>query len=308
MDINIKSLDNIIESLDEGLYFTDLDRKITFWNKSAEKISGYTKEEVVGSHCSDNILVHVDKNGNSLCKGKCPLALTMEDGCPRHSEVYLHHKEGHRVPVSVRVNTLIDANGKVIGGIELFTDLSTKEANQKRIEKLEKLALVDNLTQLVNRNYINKELTHLINNFNDMRVPFGILFIDIDKFKNINDIYGHKNGDEILKMVSNNLKSSSRAFDIFGRWGGEEFIGLIPNIKEETLIEIAERIRLKVENSFIFIDEKKVSVTISIGATISNKGDTIDQILERADKLLYKSKKDGRNRVTLVPLTSTIAK
>lgn len=299
MDINIKSLDNIIESLEEGLYFTDLNRKITFWNRSAEKISGYSKEEVLGTHCFDNILVHIDKNGNSLCMGNCPLALTMKDGSPRHAEVYLHHKKGHRVPVSVRVNTLIDSNGKVVGGIELFTDLSTEEAHIKRIKKLEKLALVDNLTQLVNRNYLNKEISHLIHNYNEMGVPFGVLFIDIDKFKNINDTYGHNSGDEILKMVSNNLKSTSRAFDIFGRWGGEEFIGLIPNIKHEILAEIAERIRVKVEKSFIFATGEKVSVTISIGATTSKAGDTMIKILDRADKLLYQSKADGRNRVTI---------
>lgn len=299
MDINIKSLDHIIESLDEGLYFTDLNRKITYWNKSAERISGYKAEEIVGTKCSDNLLVHIDKCGKCLCKEDCPLSETMKDGNPRNAEVYLHHKKGHRIPVSIRVNTLINSNGEIIGGIELFTDLSTDEAIKKRIQKLEKMALLDNLTQLVNRNCINKELNLSFKNFKGIGIPFGLLFIDIDKFKNINDTYGHNIGDKILKLVGSNLNTSSRAFDIFGRWGGEEFIGIIPNVNIKTIGDISERIRMKIENSFIFNGSDKLSVTVSIGATLSKKNDTIYKMLDRADKLLYKSKNEGRNRVSI---------
>ncbi len=151
MHLENESYEKIVDSLHDGLYFVNKDRIITYWNKAAEQISGFTANEVVGRSCSDNILTHIDKEGNSLCHGMCPLAKTIADGKSRETEIYMHHKDGHRVPVSVRVSTLTDANGNVIGGIELFTDISNHEANKQRIKELEKLALIDNLTQLANR-------------------------------------------------------------------------------------------------------------------------------------------------------------
>jgi PAS domain S-box-containing protein len=152
MSLEKDSYERIIENLYDGLYFVDRDRVITYWNKGAERISGFTADEVVGKSCADNILTHVDSQGNSLCTGMCPLAATIADGKLREAELYMHHKDGHRIPVSVRVSTLTDKDGIIIGGVELFTDISNQEATKLRVKELEKLALLDNLTQLANRN------------------------------------------------------------------------------------------------------------------------------------------------------------
>ena len=173
----------IIENLHDGLYFVDKDRIITYWNKAAEKISGFAADEVIGKSCSDNILTHVDSEGNNLCTGMCPLAATISDGDPRNAEVYLHHRDGHRVPVSVRISVLTDRDGNIIGGIELFTDISNQAANELRVKELEKLALLDHLTQLANRNYIERELQNRFEEKKRFNMPFGILFIDIEHFK-----------------------------------------------------------------------------------------------------------------------------
>ena len=158
MNLEKDSYQRIIENLNDGLYIVNRDRVITYWNKAAEKISGFIADEVVGTSCSDNILTHVDSEGNNLCKGMCPLAATIKDGKPHETEVYMHHKNGHRIPVSVRVSPLTDRSGNIIGGIELFTDISNYAANEIRVQELTKLALLDNLTQLANRNYIEKEI------------------------------------------------------------------------------------------------------------------------------------------------------
>ena len=94
--------DKLLDSLFDGVYFVDLDRRITYWNAGAERISGYLRSEVVGSCCADNLLRHIDTEGHKLCQDGCPLAATMRDGKTRESSVYLHHKFGHRVPVLVR--------------------------------------------------------------------------------------------------------------------------------------------------------------------------------------------------------------
>ena len=299
MNLEKDSYKRIIENLHDGLYFVDRDRVITYWNKAAEQISGFTANEVVGKSCSDNILTHVDSEGNSLCTGMCPLAATIADGKPREAEIYMHHKDGHRVPVSVRVSTLTDRDGSIIGGIELFADISNQAANKLRVKELEKLALLDTLTQLANRNYIEKEIRNRFEEKKRFNVPFGILFVDIDHFKNFNDTYGHNVGDAVLKFVANTFVANARPFDLFGRWGGEEFIGVIRNINGKDLKLLADRLRLLVETSFLLHENEKLSVTISIGATLVNENDTIDSLIKRVDTFLYKSKAAGRNCLTM---------
>jgi len=298
MSLEKDSFERIIENLHDGLYFVDRDRVITYWNKAAEQISGFTANEVVGKSCSDNILTHVDSEGNNLCTGMCPIAATIADGKPREAEVYMHHKDGHRIPVSVRVSTLTDRDGNMLGGIELFTDISNQAANELRVKELEKLALLDNLTQLANRNYIEREIQSRFEEKKRFNVPFGILFIDIDHFKKFNDIYGHDVGDDVLKFVSNTFVANARPFDLYGRWGGEEFIGIIRNINGQDLELLGNRLRLLIENSYIIHENEKLYVTISIGATLVNENDTIDSLIKRADTFLYKSKAAGRNCLT----------
>ena len=299
MSLEKISYERIIENLHDALYFVDRDRVITYWNKAAEQISGFTANEVVGKSCSDNILTHVDSDGNNLCTGMCPLAATIADGKPREAELYMHHKDGHRIPVSVRVSALTDRDGNIIGGIELFTDISNQAANDLRVKELEKLALLDNLTQLANRNYIEREIQSRFEEKKRFNVPFGILFIDIDHFKKYNDIYGHPAGDEVLNFVANTFVANTRPFDIYGRWGGEEFIGIIRNINGKDLELLGDRLRSLIENSYIIRENEKLYVTISIGATLVNENDTIDTLIKRADTLLYKSKAAGRNCLTI---------
>jgi len=305
MGLAIDSYEKVLENLHDGLYFVDRDRIITFWNKSAEEISGFTANEVVGKPCSNNILTHVDSEGNNLCIGMCPLAAAIADGKNREAEVYMHHKDGHRIPVSVRVSTLTDGDGNIIGGVELFTDISNMTSNELRVKELEKLALLDNLTQLANRNYVERELQSVLAEKKRFNVPFGILFIDIDHFKKFNDSFGHDVGDEVLKFVANTFIANARPFDLYGRWGGEEFIGIMRNINGQDLEMVGNRLRLLIANSYIIHKNEKLFVTISIGATIVNENDTIETLIKRADINLYKSKEAGRNCLTMTCSSGT---
>jgi len=299
MHLDNVQLADVLENLHDGLYFTDTGRVITFWNHAAERITGYTAAEVLGRSCAANILVHVDTDGRSLCRGLCPLAKTMADCVGREAEVFLRHKDGHRVPVLVRTGPLKDRQGQVVGGIELFTDLSNILANNSRIRELEQLALLDNLTQLANRTYLQREIEVRFEEMRRYGVPFGLLFIDIDHFKRFNDTYGHDVGDEVLKLVANTFTASSRPFDVYGRWGGEEFVGVIRNIGGKDLAAQGNRMRVLVNQSFLMHEDARLSVSLSLGATVAQVDDTLDSLIKRADTLLYQSKKEGRNRLTL---------
>ena len=288
----------ILENLYDGVYFVDCDRKILYWNKGAENITGYTSSEVLGKRCSDNIS-HVDDNGVHLCMTTCPLAKTVDDSMPREINLYIRHKKGHRVPVLVRTTTLQDSQGKVVGAVEIFSDNTPKLAITQRIKELEKMALLDPLTELANRRYIELNMQTKLDEMRRYGRPFGILFMDIDHFKKINDLHGHDIGDKVLIMVSNTFIKNVRTSDIVGRWGGEEFLAIIPNINEDQLYFTANKLCVLVEQSGFSLDSGIVQVTVSIGATFAQPKDTIETLLERADKLLYYSKTTGRNRVSI---------
>lgn len=290
--------EKLLDSLFDGVYFVDLDRRITYWNKAAERITGYKKSEVTGTHCSNNLLQHIDAKGCELCRAGCPLAATIHDGQTRESSIFLHHALGHRVPVSVRTSPVRDDNGAIIGAVEIFSDNSNSLQIMHEYEQLKQDVYLDVLTRVGNRRYGEMTLSTRIYDLQNHETPFGVLFMDIDHFKRFNDDYGHKTGDEALIMVANSISYSLRKMDAVARWGGEEFVVILPGASWVIVRSVAERIRILVENSFIMAAANKLNVTISIGATMSRPDDTAETIVSRADKLMYLSKSGGRNQVT----------
>ncbi|MDP8242605.1 MAG: diguanylate cyclase [Candidatus Hinthialibacter antarcticus] len=290
---------NVMDNIADGVYFVDCDRQITYWNKGAERITGFMSDEVIGSKCFDNLLNHVDGEGTQLCHGKCPLAYCIEDQKYREADVFLHHKNGHRVPVKVRANPLCDDDGKVIGAVELFTDSTTYMEAMERIKALENEAYLDFLTQLPNRNFLDKTLFSRFEEWQRNQWSLGVVMFDIDHFKKFNDQYGHKMGDNVLCKVSETFQRNARAYDVIGRWGGEEFLAIVPNINSKALMSWADRFRLLIEKTSLRSEDKLLAVTVSAGATIAREADTIETLTKRADELLYQSKENGRNRVTI---------
>ena len=290
---------SVLNSLFDGLYFVDRERRITFWNRTAERLTGYEAREVVGRRCADNILVHVDGEGRNLCEGLCPVARTLQDGASREADVFLHHRKGHRLPVAVRIAPLRGADGQIEGAVEVFNDNSRRLAEAQELDRLKQLALVDTVTEIRNRHFMDMSLQTILKEVNRYSWPMGLLFVDIDRFKRINDSYGHEAGDQLLRAVAQTLVQSVRAFDIVGRWGGEEFVLIIRNITEKNLAKLAEKIRALVGKSFVTLSASQVGVTVSIGATTLTAEDTVESAIGRADGLMYRSKAAGRNRVTL---------
>ena len=292
------SYKKLLDDLFDGVYCVDLDKRITFWNKGAERITGYKSSEVLNSCCADNLLRHIDEIGKELCIKGCPLSATMSDGMRCEANVFLHHKMGHRIPVTVRTSPVRDDDGNVIGAVEIFSDNSSSIQMLKELEGLKKEVYLDPLTGVGNRRYGEMVLGTRLYEFEIHEVPFGVIFLDIDHFKQFNDNYSHKTGDDVLVMVSKSISNAMRKFDIVSRWGGEEFVLILPNIDSKVLGAVAERVRKMIEHSFMMVDDKKINATASLGVTLGNKYDSAETVIKRADSLMYKSKQNGRNIVT----------
>lgn len=293
----VEFYNNMLINAYEGIYFVDDTRQITFWNGGAENITGFQAGEVFGKHCADNLLNHVDQNGKSLCLDGCPLHLTLQDGIIREAKVFLHHKDGHLVPVTIR-SIPVREDDRIVGAVELFIDDSEKHDVMRDAETYKILAMVDQLTELPNRRHIQTFLTSKYNECKELGMQFGILFMDVDHFKQFNDHYGHDVGDQVLTMISKTLLASTRATDLIGRFGGEEFIAVLAGVDEATLIKKAEQLRMLVENCALAFHGRTLKVTMSVGASLIQEGDTVETLLKRADEMLYASKENGRNMVT----------
>lgn len=289
----------LLDNLYDGVYFVRPDRTIVYWNESAERMTGFTKAELIGKHCWEDVLMHVNDKGVNLCMEHCPLEKAISEGIMVEGEAYFHHKEGHRLPVLVRVSPIRDGSGTIIGAVQIFSDNSPKVELAEKVEKMEKMALLDPLTRIGNRRYGNLSLAAKLNEWQRYGWPFGVLFMDIDHFKEMNDLYGNHFGDRVLKIVATTMINVIRSSDYISRWGGEEFVVLIPNVDREHLLYVADKVRLLVEKSNIFLPEKNIGVTISVGATLARKDDTDGTLIERADELMHKSKTEGRNRVSI---------
>jgi diguanylate cyclase (GGDEF)-like protein len=214
-------------------------------------------------------------------------------------DIFLRHKNGHRIPVSVRSCPLVDEAGTVVGAVEIFNDNSRQRAEQEKIKDLAKLAFLDPVVQVANRRYAEQKLAEYLEERSKHGTSFAVLMVDLDEFKQINDTYGHSAGDAVLITVAKTLSGCLRTSDLVGRWGGDEFIALLPGMTGAYLSEKAELCRALVERSEVLLQGTRVAVTVSIGATVAEPGDTVESLLKRADTSMYESKQAGRNRVSL---------
>ena len=289
----------LLENLYDGVCFIDSDRKVTFWNTGAERITGRPAQQVLGILMGSDILQHIDEAGFALNEMACPFVATATDGISREKEIYIRHAEGFPIPVLVKTFPIYSKTGHLIGAAELFSDNPALSRAKRRAESLEQTIAYDPLTLVGNRKHLEHRLRGALLEFQYSNIPFGILFIDIDNFKDFNDTFGHVIGDKVLHIVANTLRHNLRDTDTAGRWGGEEFLAIAFDVDEQELKTLAEKLRMLVKQTVIPAKGNIPSITISVGATLVQANDTLESLIHRADKLMYQSKAVGKNRVTI---------
>ena len=297
----------IVDNMADGVYFVEPDRTIKYWNHGAERISGFEASEIVGRRCFDNILAHVDEHGTSLCHSICPLAASMRDGDARETTVWLRHRDGYRKPVRVRTSPVIDSEGNIVGGVEVFSDASATVRAVEDAHQARRDALTDELTGLPNRRMLDAALRVRIESLSRYGWGFGFLIVDVDHFKTINNKYGHVAGDAALASIANTLLGAVRTGDFVARWGGDEFAILVEASDEAGLCDTAERVRALVAQSEVHVEETVIKLRVSVGGVLAMAHDTPDRLLTRADEELYSAKHHGRNRISVSGQGTTTA-
>lgn len=296
---NSKEISQLANRLFDGVLQVDARGRITLWNTAAERITGIPADKVIGKYYQKQSVKHLSENGKELPDSDIPLLATIKDGLPREALAHLIHADGYHISVITRTLPIWDENGKVSGGIEIFNDNKVLITAFRVNQKTEETVLLDPLTGIGNRPHIETKIRLAVENYRHRKSQFGILFIDIDYFKNFNDTYGHLLGDKVLRLVAITLRNNLRVTDSCGRWGGEEFIALVYDIDLGGLAKVSEKLRATISETKVREKELELSVNVSIGSTLIRPADTVQSLIDRADHLMYKSKRAGRNRVTV---------
>lgn len=289
----------LLNNLLEAVNLLDPDLNVIFWNQAAEKLTGYSESEVLGKPCPKNILLDIEDSGLSLCKHTCPVKQALKDGKTYQAEAYLQHKEGYRLPVIMQIIPILSKKGEMIGALETYIETSPKLTVPQSQEDLQRMNLLDPLTSLGNRPYLEIHINSRLEEMKKFGLSLGVLFIDLDDFDMINETYGSVVGDKIIKMVSQTLGNNVRFFEVVGRWDGEKFVAVLLNMDLSKLDLVANKLRLLVEQSNFREQDKVLKTTVSIGATLAKSSDTSASLIKRAQDLANQSKHKGKNLVSI---------
>jgi diguanylate cyclase (GGDEF)-like protein/PAS domain S-box-containing protein len=286
----------ILENLYEGVYLVSKDREILYWNKGAELLSGYSAAEVTGKHCADNLLRHIDPQGCELCTGACPLSEAMRKRQTVSAFVYMHHKEGYRVPISVKSFPTFDENGEVVGAIEIFERKEGEADGFVYDNEYKKNLYMDDVTKVGNKQFARVSVEQALGQVKNSGATFALMHLDIDDYANRLEQYGEAMGPRILRMTAGTLKALIRKRDILCRLENDDFVILFQNIGRETLERIAQRFLMFMKYSFIATEVALVQVSLSIGITMLKPDDGVNEVFERAERLMTRCRKNGKDR------------
>jgi diguanylate cyclase (GGDEF)-like protein/PAS domain S-box-containing protein len=283
----------VLKSAGEGIFGLDLDGNATFVNPAAVRMTGWEAEELVGRPQHD-ILHHTKPDGTPYPREQCPIYATLEDGVTRsRDDEVFWRKDGSSFPVEY-LSTPILQDGEVVGAVVTFKDVTERKALE---EQLHHQAFHDPLTGLPNRALFMDRLEHALSRANRRGSKVGVLFMDLDNFKVINDSLGHEAGDQLLVATAKRLKACLRPEDTVARLGGDEFTVVIEDVDGVSgAARVAERIAAILQPPFA-LNHHEVFATISIGIALSSPlQEQPADLLRHADLAMYRAKHKGKAR------------
>jgi diguanylate cyclase (GGDEF)-like protein/PAS domain S-box-containing protein len=295
MEIKLKERQNwlttILQSIGEGVIATDKFGNITFVNPIAEKLTGWNQTDSIGKSLT-SVLHLMDEDTGKLVRLGIPELLGNTTSNPVNGNVQIVNYV-EKTPIELTSTVIRDEKENICGLVLVLHDLTERKRYE---EKLRYNAVTDHLTALPNRflffDRLNMALAQAQRDFQKL----GVLMLDLDNFKKVNDTHGHNVGDQLLKAVADRLVGMFRKGDTIARWGGDEFILLLPEIRQaEVAKNVADRILASFNRPFE-LDGLKITITASIGvAIIADDGSDADTLIKNADIAMYHAKAAGRN-------------
>ncbi|MGA2810895.1 MAG: diguanylate cyclase [Candidatus Acidiferrum sp.] len=287
----------VIDVLSMGVTVVDQSGKIVLWNRQAERLTGFLRQEVIGRSVREGFLGGVDMDNNDLSGDAAPAVTAMRDGKQISLEASLRHRSGHRIPTRLRVSTLRDERGTIIGAVESFEETIAVSDWERRQSKLAAYGCLDRTSGVLNHGMMQSHLRELLSTFAEHPVPFAVLCVALDQMETIKKRHGPGALAALVRTVGQTLELSLRPTDSVGRWQENEFLAILQECTSEEARKTAERLRKMAAMAKIEWWGDVLPITLSIGATEARKGDTLDGVLGRAEAQLQESRDQGGDRV-----------
>ena len=291
-----KLVGNIFEKTQEGLVITDEKQKISFVNTAFTKITGYSKGDALKRNIHElfPVIKTEDESQEKMHE-------TLRLYGSWQGEIWTLRKDGTEYPLNMTISEVSNPEDEVVTYACIFYDITERKENERRLKHL---ATHDVLTDLPNREIFYKKATAYLEKIKKSDMLLAILFIDLDGFKEVNDRHGHHVGDMLLRLVAQRLKNHTRERDIVSRFGGDEFAILLSDIKSENEAIFAAENILNVISAPFDISCCAIRITASIGISLYNEHIEFDTLLIEADKAMYRAKRDGKNRISIITKNS----
>ncbi len=286
----------LLDSMYDAVVFIDAAGRIALWNRGAERLTGVMGDCVRGELWNPALLGLADEKGNPIAETDCPVFTAIRCGAQSLRRLTLLGRRGLPVAVDSHAIPVIDRRGGAHGAILLFHDASSEQSLEQQCQNLHEKATKDPLTQVANRAEFDRVHAMFVAAHRQRQVPCSLLMLDLDRFKQVNDTYGHQAGDDAIRSIAALLKSACGPGDFVARYGGEEFVMLCADCDNASAARRAEHVR----KAFSQIPQPRMNgrtVTVSIGVTEIQPGDTPETMLRRADRALLTAKAAGRNVV-----------
>lgn len=287
--------ESIIDNASIWINVLDPQSRVTVWNKAAEQISGYRRDQVFDNPAIWEWLYPDPDYRHSVVAKVTDI---LKKGAEvKDFETCIRARDGQSKFISWNSRRFFDENGRMIGSIAIGLDVTERREME---QELAKLAASDSLTGLANRRELEKCFQAASALSRRYQHPLSVLMIDVDNFKRINDDFSHHVGDEVLRRLSKQLQRSVREVDHIGRYGGDELVILLPEMDGPEATAMAERIRRSVEADTFLCDDAgtRIKLTVSIGvASYPAHDPSLDNLFSLADRAMYRAKQAGRNCV-----------
>lgn len=295
-------LNTIFNSIRDPFCIFDGDLRIIRVNEAYARMENKTADELIGKKCYE-----VLEKRDSMCEG-CVVGKTLTSADPCAKDKLITHQDGTETWMEIYTYPILDEEGKVSHVIEYTRDITerkkTEDEKRRLIDKLEHLSKTDGLTGLINRRALTGSLTYEIDRAKRYQSELAIILCDVDNFKAINDTYGHDAGDQALQVLSATLKTILRKTDIAGRYGGDEFMLILPETSIKGAESLAEKLLSAVRDAELHVPNgRPIHLSMSIGIAgleLDREGENIDTFVKRADDAMYVSKQGGKDRVSIV--------
>lgn len=284
----------LVELAEDAMVVIDNSHRIVVFNKGAEEMFGYPGKEVLGQRLDMLMPERFHLQHDAMVDEFGAGALDIKSMGRRNRQIYGRRKDGNEFLASAQIMRIGDKNGRFYAAV--FRDISQ---SKKTEEELLHLAVIDPLTGAYNRREFTVMSEREALRSHRYHHPLSMLMIDIDHFKKLNDSHGHAAGDKVLQRVATLCVNTLRNVDLFGRWGGEEFVALLPETDIEGASIIGERLRKIISDNLLIFNDQKISFSVSIGISQFKDGETtVEGPVSRADTAVYDAKKAGRNRIS----------